>query len=93
MALYKLCRTGVLRSDGAFIPASLGNSDYKEYMAWLDAGGVVEAADIEPMPPTEKDIAALTLQRDPVFSALVKVLAARFGVTPAQLVAEIKAQV
>jgi hypothetical protein len=93
MALYRLCKTGVIRSDGAVIPATLQNRDYKAYVDWVNRGGVPDAADTEPLPPTELQTATLTLQRDPVFRALVKVLAAHFGMTPAQLVAEIKAQV
>lgn len=25
-------------SDGAWIPCNTGNGDYREYLAWLDAG-------------------------------------------------------
>lgn len=92
MALYKLARNGVLRSDGAFIPATLENRDYRTYVAWVNAGGVPDAADAQRV-ETEVQQAAQRLQADPVFRALIKVLAAHFNMTPAQLVTEIKAQV
>jgi hypothetical protein len=93
MALYKLCKVGVIRSDGAIIPATLANRDYKEYVAWLNAGGVPDPAEPGRQPDTDLQVATHQLQSDPVFRALVKVLATHFGLTPAQLVAEIKAQV
>ncbi|MEY9404452.1 hypothetical protein G6321_00031315 [Bradyrhizobium barranii subsp. barranii] len=38
------------RSDGATIPFDPANRDYREYLAWLDAGGVPDPAD-DPPPP------------------------------------------
>ena len=38
MSKYKLSITGVVREDGAFIPNSIGNADWREYLIWLEAG-------------------------------------------------------
>ena len=36
----------ILRTtDGAWIPKTTGNTDYQEYLAWLDAGNTPEPAD------------------------------------------------
>ena len=93
MAQYKLCKIGVIRWDGVLIPADDANRHWRTYLQWVTAGNVPDAADAEPVLPTAQESAALTLQRDPVFRALIKVLAARFGLTAAQLINEIKAQV
>lgn len=42
---YKLADGGIKRSDGAFIPADESNSDYQEYLKWLNQGGVPAPAD------------------------------------------------
>lgn len=93
MAKYKLAQAGVIRSDGSFIPATLRNRDYLEYADWVNTGGVPDAADPAPVPDTDLQTATQRLQNDPVFRALIKVLATHFALTPAQLIAEIKAQV
>lgn len=42
--MYKLCLTGVIRkSDGAFIPEDVNNSDWKKYLVWLEEGNKPEA--------------------------------------------------
>jgi hypothetical protein len=38
-------------SDGAFIPNDPGNRDYREYLAWLEAGNTPEPAPAPPPPP------------------------------------------
>jgi hypothetical protein len=45
--MYKLQKnTGVIRTtDGACIPFDPANTDYQAYLKWVDAGGVVLAAD------------------------------------------------
>ena len=36
----------ILRTtDGAWIPKTTGNTDYQEYLAWLDAGNTPDPAD------------------------------------------------
>jgi len=48
---YKLLKVGVLRLiDGATIPPSLDNMDWREYQKWLAAGGVPQPADPDPVP-------------------------------------------
>lgn len=50
-------------ADGAVIPAVGGNNDYRDYLAWLNAGGVPE--------PAEPDTAtARTMSRRQFFRAL-----------------------
>lgn len=45
-------------ADNAFIPPNLANTDYREYLAWVEAGGVPEPAPEPPAPveltPAEK---------------------------------------
>ena len=94
MSLYKLTKTGVQRlADGACIPFDDRSRQYKEYLDWVATGNAPDPVNPDPLPDTDLQIATRTLQNDPVFRALVKVLAVRFGVSVAQLVNEIKAQV
>lgn len=49
---FKRARAGlsVIRQDGAKIPADPDNRDYREYLAWVEAGGVTADADPAPVP-------------------------------------------
>jgi len=39
---YKLFEQGIIRlADGAFIPATEDNRDYRDYLHWVEKGGVV----------------------------------------------------
>ena len=93
---YKLTKFGVLRlTDNAIIPADPLNRNYKEYLQWVAEGGIADPADFIPdaLPPAVSQIATVVLRDDPVFQALLKVIAVHFGIPVATLVNEIKAQV
>lgn len=51
---YKLTQfESIIRlADGAFIPPDINNSDYQEYLKWVEDGNQPESADlvIEPAP-------------------------------------------
>ena len=50
--MYQLTTsTSIIRlSDGAFIPNDPGNTDYRDYLDWLEAGNTPDPAP-EPLPP------------------------------------------
>lgn len=94
MAIYKLSQTGVFHiPTGRDIPKDNTNRDYVEFLRWVIDGNTPDSADPESIPDTDQQKVARTLQNDPVFKALIKVLATRLGVTATQLINEIKAQV
>ena len=49
---FKRARVGlsVFRQDGVKIPPDPDNRDYREYLAWVEAGGVIADADPAPVP-------------------------------------------
>jgi hypothetical protein len=56
--MYQLTTgTSIVRlSDGATIPPDPGNTDYRNYQAWLEAGNTPEPAPApEPLPPSYTD--------------------------------------
>ena len=91
---YKLTKFGVIRlTDNAIIPADPLNRSYKEYLEWVAEGNIADPAAPELLPDNDLTTATAKLANDPAFRALVKVLAAHFGISVTQLVNEIKAQV
>jgi hypothetical protein len=49
--MYKLTNNDyILRDDGWFIPQSLDNTDYQQYLAWLEEGNTPEPY-VPPPPP------------------------------------------
>ena len=68
--MYQLTNTtSIIRtSDGAYIPADEANTDYADYLLWLEDGNNPEAATPEPKPDIEAlRRAAYQVEADPLF--------------------------
>lgn len=93
MAQYKLCRTGILDTlSSANIPIDPANRHYQAYLQWFAAGNTPDAADPAPIQPTVAQQAQDIAIADPAMRGLIRALAARLGITAAQLIQEMKAQ-
>jgi hypothetical protein len=68
---YKLIynSAGVIRlNDNASIPADPENTDYKEYLKWLEEGNTPEPADPPPAPDFKSlRHSAYVVESDPIF--------------------------
>ena len=93
MADYKLASDGgvIRKSDGAKIPPSTNNRDYRAFMKWNADGGVPDPAALPPVIDKE-DQAEQLLVAKPEMNALIKVLATRFSISPRTLLDEIRTQ-
>jgi hypothetical protein len=60
--MYQLTTSTSIKrlSDGAFIPNDPGNRDYREYLAWVEAGNMPEPA---PAPPEPEPAPVLTTEQ------------------------------
>ena len=76
---YKIFKQGVQRiADGANIPPSNDNMDWREYQKWLFTGNTPLPADIDPVvvpQPTLQDVIAVLPA--PIKAALAARIAAR----------------
>ena len=92
MAEYQLTRIGVQReSDGANIPASPKNRDWREYRAWETAGGVPDPTPAVVKPPIG-DVVEDGITKDPVMIALIRRTAKAEGITERALLDQIRAE-
>lgn len=90
---YKLnYQSGVTRDDGLSIPPDPANSDYIEYLLWVELGNTPDPADI-PDPQVAIQLQISTLEREQLLPRVsregllltMETFAAMQGVTPAQL--------
>ena len=93
MADYKLYAGGVIRErDGARIPESTTNRDWRRYLVWIAEGNTPDPADPAPVPPTDAELIDADMLNNPFVRGLIREIANNRGVTPAQYVASIKAR-
>lgn len=80
--MYKLLKSGVRRlADGACIPPTLDNTDWKRYTEWLAAGNTPQPADPDPVPPDLSDLNNL----EKGLKALALCVAQLNSLTPTQM--------
>ena len=86
--MYKLTNTEtIIRiADGASIPADPANTDYANYLEWVEAGNTATAADAIPDPTYQENRVA---EYPPIGDQLDALYHA--GVFPAAMTASIKA--
>ena len=87
MSYHQRTQTHVTRmADGAVIPFDNGNADYREYLRWVAQGNQAAPKPVEQMPDlSDSD------NLDKAFKAVMLVVAAWSGKTPAQARAAFKA--
>ena len=90
---YKLKTGGVRRlRDGASIPASNDNRDWREYQEWLAQGNTPDPADPPPPPPTNQELLDRLEITNLAMKAFILLVADQHGFTPAQVRTAIKAK-
>lgn len=93
MAEYQLSDSGVIReSDGANIPASLLNRDWRVYQQWVESGGITDPAPIPPPKLPIADQVEAGIMGSPMLIALVRWIAKDKGITEAALITAVKAE-
>ncbi len=70
------------------VPKNMNNRHARQVQEWIDAGGVVGPY-VPPVPPTDDEQID---KQGRIFKAFLKSYAKRMGITPAQLRADIKAE-
>ncbi len=93
MAEYQLAANGsVIRSsDGATIPNSMQNRDYREYERWVSAGNAPDPVDV-PTPVSEEDRVEQALVGSPELNAFIKAIAKRLSISQRQLLDDIRTE-
>ena len=80
--------------DGAFIPAKIGNSDYKKYLEWVAAGNTAQSRDPQEIADEQaQEAIALKNGQDAAAAKGYAKLQALAAMTPAQVQAWVAANV
>ena len=92
MTDYKLTRVGVIReSDGANVPSSLANKDWRKYQDWLRLGNTPDPMDVVVKPPIADKVES-RITNDPTWAALARWIAKDKGITEREVIDEIRAE-